>query len=170
MKKPINLSDWFKITFRNMQKDVDELQNALNEVEKEYPKLFLAYNLLSIYAKYLERLNKFMARNGLMYKPIPDGDHGSNITFPPDIERDFFKELDEFMAKQVQYGAELDAANRQLCRTCINIRSDYNNAARCVKKYLTHLPATEEEWDEYHQCLSNLQRFASEMESYGCRF
>jgi len=158
---------WFNTIFKSFNSDkslVKDLENA----KKEYPKLMSVFELQSTYTRYLARGYKALTRQFQNEIPYPDP---INI-FPPIKERrELFEiikaQLDEIAQAEIEYFAGLEK-ELVLVRTCSDINRSYKIAAKCVAKYIENTPVTDEEWDEFHQCLDNLSNIAIEKEQNNC--
>ena len=80
-------------------------------------------------------------------------------------ERDWFKILEDFAMAEFLAG---DPEEYPPIRWCPQIERDYERAARCVEQFINTPPQNEAEWDEFQKCLSDLQRYAAEMEANDC--
>jgi len=168
MKERTELEQWFNETFVNLEQDKDVLMGELENAKKEFPRLIVAYQLLEIYARFLYRKSKAMTRGLSSYTPIPNGG-GGIFPFPPIIKKkDILQELEKWAAAQIEVGAQWEAANREEIRTCDDITRELARASECVQGYVAQLPQSDEAWDEFHQCISDLEELASEAEANGC--
>ena len=84
--------------------------------------------------------------------------------------RDFLKELEEWSEALLEAGVRWAAENREEVRTCYEVKRDYQRALECINRYTDNLPQSDEEWDELHDCLQDLERYASDAEAMNCRW
>ena len=170
-RRPLSAKNAFEKLHKALGSIADVLTKQMNNAEKEFPELMLAYKLTASYARFLEKTNSFLSHGRMGYTPHPDGESGGNIIFPPIIEGiDLVQELEEYTEGLLSFGADIEAGFAQEVRACPIIRQDYNNAKRCVERFLENPPETAEEWEEYFECLDQLALYASEMRSHGCSF
>jgi len=150
--------------------DADSLSRQVEGAQAEQPLLALTLKLTSIYARFLERAYMTPSRRRSRERPLPDGDGGSIITWPPEVEsQDIFEQLERWSEAVIEIGAKLERDSRVQVRTCRTIVQDYRAAAQCVENYRTHPPQTDEQWSEYRECLDNLSLYASEVRSHNCK-
>lgn len=161
----------FKELFKKIEADSKYLSQQYEKAQAEYPKLMLAYQLGSIYARFLEKSYFYSPQSLPLDRYIFSGKIERVITWPPEVEgKDIFQQLDEVIAANIEAGAEFERDTRTEVRACPIIRQDYNAAAECVKRYLENPPQTDEEWDEFNECMDKLALYASEMQSHNCKF
>lgn len=169
--KPLSVKEAFRKLYRALETRTDTLTKQLTKAESQFPELMLAYKMTTSYARYMEKTVSFLSRGRISYTPHPEGERGGGIIFPPIIERkDLVQELEEYTEALLAYGAEIEEGFKVEIRACPIIRQDYNNAKNCVEGFLENPPETEEEWEEYLDCLDRLELHASEMHSHNCSF
>ena len=152
-----------------MNNNEELLANQLSKAKLDFPLLVLALNLTTAYGRFLEHFYVNRFRNKLMEIPIPDGDGGAIITWPPELEKkDIFQQLEEWTVAVIEAGAIANSNTKTEIRACPIIRQDYNAAKTCVHKYIEYPPQSDDEWDEYLNCLERLSLHASEMRSHNC--
>lgn len=180
MKEKIQLEQWFNRTFANLERDKDTLTSDLENAKKQFPKLMAAYQLLEIYSRFLYQKSKAMTRGLVSYTPIPDG--GDEHPFPwlpfpwppirertPIIEgQPIDHELQNWMEANFEAGTQAAIKNRIEVRDCTVVKRERKAATNCIQRFSDRLPQSDEEWDEYRQCISDLERLASETEALGC--
>jgi len=169
--KPLSVKEAFRKLYIALETKTDTLTKQLTKAESQFPELMLAYKMTTSYARYMEKTVSFLSRGRISYTPHPDDESGGGIIFPPIIEGiDLVQELEEYTKGLLSFGADIEAEFAHEVRACPIIRQDYNNAKRCVERFLENPPETEEEWEEYFDCLDRLELHASEMHSHNCSF
>ncbi|MFX0206263.1 MAG: hypothetical protein ACFFDT_09765 [Candidatus Hodarchaeota archaeon] len=161
----------FKHAFEQLRHNEKLLLSQLSKAKSDYPIVVLALDLTSAYGLFVERfyLDRFHKRIG--DKPIPNGDVDIILTWPPEIEvKDIFQQLEEWSNALIEAGAEYERDTRIEVRACPIIRQDYRAAELCVQRYIENPPQSDEEWEEYLDCLEKLSFHASEMRSHNCSF
>ena len=169
--KPLSVKETFRILYTALETKTDTLTKQLHKAESQFPELMLACKMTTSYARYMEKTISFLSRGRVGYTPHPEGDSGGGIIFPPIIEgKDLVQELEEYTEALLAFGAEIEDGFKVEIRACPIIRQDYNVAKNCVQGFLENPPETEEEWEEYLDCLHKLELHASEMRSHNCSF
>ena len=161
----------FKHAFEQLRRNEKMLSPQLRKAKLEYPIVVLALDLVSAYGRFTERYYLDRFRKTFKDRPLPDGNGENILIWPPEPKaKDIFQQLEEWSDALIQAGAEYERDTRTEVRACPIIRQDYRGAEACVQRYVENPPQSEEEWDEYLNCLENLSLYASEMRSHNCSF
>lgn len=180
MEEKIQMEQWFNDTFANLERDKDAHTGDLENAKKQFPKLMAGYELLEIYARFLYRKSKAMTRGLVSWRPIPDGDDNPPFPWPPFpwppikertpiIEgQPIDHELQDWMEANLAEGARRAAEQQEVVRFCSDVERELKAASNCVQRFSARLPQSEEEWDEFNRCISDVKRLASEAEALGC--
>lgn len=161
----------FKHAFEQLRRNEKILSPQLRKAKSEYPLVVLALDLVSAYGRFTERFYRDRIRKTFKDRPLPGGNGENILTWPPELKvKDIFQQLEEWSDALIEAGAEYDWDTRIEVRACPIIRQDYRAAEGCVQRYAENPPQSEEEWDEYLNCLENLSLYASEMRSHNCNF
>ncbi|MFC1633969.1 hypothetical protein ACFL5Z_03945 [Planctomycetota bacterium] len=174
-KKPNRVSglhptlQMFKHAFEQLKRNEKPLSTQLIKAKSDYPLVVLALNLATAYGRFAEHfyLDRFRQRSVDM--PLPDGDGENILTWPRELKaKDIFQQLEEWSNAMIEAGAEFESDTKTEVRACPIIRQDYNAAKTCVQRYTENPPQSDEEWDEYLNCIERLSLHASEMRSHNC--
>lgn len=161
----------FKHSFKQLKRNEKLLRSQISKAEMDYPLVVLTLTFVSLYGRFIERFYLSRFQRAHKDRPIPDGGGENILTWPPEIEaKDIFQQLKEWSDALIEAGAEYERDTRIEVRACPIIRQDYHAAETCVQKYMENLPQSDEEWNEYLNCLENLSLYASEMRSHNCSF
>jgi hypothetical protein len=159
----------FKHAFEQLKRNEKLLSTQVSKAKSAYPLVVLALNLTTAYGRFTERFYVDRFRKRSVDIPIPDGDVENILTWPPELKgKDIFQQLEEWSNAMIEAGAEVERDTRTEVRACPIIRQDYNAAKTCVQRYSENPPQSDEEWDEYLDCLDRLSLHASEMRSHNC--
>jgi hypothetical protein len=161
----------FEHAFSQLSRNRRSLSSQLKKAESDYPLVVLTLKLTTIYARFVQRFYADRWRRKASDKPVPDGGGEAIITWPPDLEpKDIFQQLKEWSDALIEAGAEYERDTRTEIRACPIIRQDYRGATTCIQRYIENPPQTDEEWNEYINCIEKLSLYASEMRSHNCSF
>ncbi len=171
-REKISALEWFQKTFAIIFEKRELIMKDFSKAREEYPELGFLLQIYSGYFQYLVQWQKAHSRRkrystGLEEREIP---FPSGLPFfPPKIPIDKrLEEINEIAEAELMEISERMKIYRTRVRICGDIVRDFKAAAACVRRYTKTLPQNDEEWNEFSQCLENLQKYASEMEANGC--